>query len=129
MNREGRNQAGTLFWGITLIAIGILFLLERMDMLDLHDVLHTYWPLFIVLIGISNVVCRSLWRGLWFIGIGVWMQIITLGLFGLTFSNSWPLLLIVVGAGMVFRTFLDLGRRRSREREFSRGMEERHDER
>jgi hypothetical protein len=41
--------------------------------------------------------------GLWLIGVGIWMLISQLHLWGLDFHNSWPLLLILSGVMMLVR--------------------------
>lgn len=129
MNDYKRNKdVRTLFWGIVLIGAGVLFFLDRMDVFDLHNLLHSWWPLIIVLVGISNLLCRSVARGIAIIAVGVWLQLVTLGMFGLTFNNSWPLLLIVFGASMVLRTFFEFSGGRRRNRELPNRMEDRHEQ-
>ncbi|HYM62898.1 MAG TPA: DUF5668 domain-containing protein [Thermoanaerobaculia bacterium] len=41
----------SLFWGLALAAVGLLFLLDRIEALSLGTVLRTYWPLFILFLG------------------------------------------------------------------------------
>jgi|GEM_PF-606302 hypothetical protein len=41
--------------------------------------------------------------GFWLIGIGVWMMVSQMHLFGLSFNNSWPLFIILSGIMMVVR--------------------------
>ena len=53
---------GTLF-GIILIGIGVLLLLDNMYIVDFGEVMHTYWPVLIILLGLSLIVRRSSSRG------------------------------------------------------------------
>jgi len=109
MNSENRQHPDLhgLFTGIVLIVAGALFLLDRMDYLEFHDVAHRYWPMFLVLLGVLKLTSgRRPWSGIWLIIIGCWLQATTLHLWGLTFDTSWPLLLIGIGATMVLRTLL-----------------------
>jgi len=46
---------------------------------------------------------RRVSGGIWLMGIGVWMLISQLHLFGLDFHTSWPLLLILSGLLMLIR--------------------------
>jgi hypothetical protein len=117
MNEQKRNpDAGGLFAGIMLIGIGTLFLLDRLGYADLHDVLHNYWPMFLVVFGLSRFVHRRRsWSGVWLIVIGLWLQATTLHLWGVTFDSSWPLLLIAIGGVMVLRTLLAATRGKSLE--------------
>jgi len=105
MNRQ--IDKGSLLNGVMLIAIGLLFLLDRLRIEDFGDVLRNYWPFIIILFGVSHLMRReSLWSGAWLIAIGVWLQLVHLHIFGLTFANSWPLVLIASGAGITLRALV-----------------------
>ena len=115
MNDTRRQfDAGALFTGIVLIAFGVLFLLDRAGVADFGYVISEWWPMFIVVIGVTRVASGRLWPGLWLVFIGTWLQAVELRVFGLTFGNSWPLLLIFVGAGMIVRTVVESRWRRER---------------
>ena len=43
--------------------------------------------------------------GIWLMGVGVWLLLSQNGLFGLSFHNSWPLLIILGGVITVIRGF------------------------
>ncbi len=45
--------------GIILIFIGGLFLLDNLGIADMSDLIHTYWPLILVIIGLSLLLRRS----------------------------------------------------------------------
>ncbi len=102
MNRQ--VNAPALVWGLSLMAAGVLFLLDRFRLLDLDHLFHLYWPMIVVVVGMVKLLRRNLWGGSWVIVVGVWLQIAHLRLFGLTFHSSWPLLLIALGAGLIART-------------------------
>lgn len=47
-------NAGSVFWGLLLIALGVLFLLENLDIVQLHlENVWQLWPLLIVGVGVS----------------------------------------------------------------------------
>lgn len=50
------------FWGIILIAIGLLTLLHNAEVLDLEYIIGTYWPLILVIIGIVIIAKAGLHR-------------------------------------------------------------------
>jgi len=110
MNEERKPlDTGSLLAGILLIAIGTMFMLDRMGYADLHHVLHNYWPMFLVAFGVSRFLRRQkAWSGVSLIVIGLWLQATTLHWWDLTFDSSWPLLLIGFGAVMVARTLTGL---------------------
>jgi hypothetical protein len=112
---RGANR-GSLITGIILIALGTLVFLDRMGVADLHEVFRNLWPMFLVILGLPKLFRReTIWSGLWLITLGVWLQISGLRLFGLTYSNSWPLLLIALGAGMSVRALTDPAARSRRD--------------
>ncbi len=114
MNESSRQRidGAAFFGGLFCIALGLLFLLDQFHVANFGHLVDTYWPLIIVMIGIPKLFhARTMWSGLWLIGIGAWLQAVRLNLYDLTYSNSWPLLLILWGAGMVLRTFFEAARR------------------
>ena len=103
-----RVDSRSLLNGLLLIGIGTLFLFDRLHIADFGDLIRMYWPMIIILFGVSHLLRRDgLWTGLWMIAVGAWLQVAHLHLFGLTWSNSWPLLLIVLGGGITLRAMFD----------------------
>ncbi len=54
------KTSGGLWLGVILIAIGALMMLDNMYVLDFGDVLHTYWPVLLIIWGLSMLRRRSL---------------------------------------------------------------------
>ncbi|HAT33994.1 MAG TPA: hypothetical protein DCW29_25060 [Janthinobacterium sp.] len=98
-----------LLWGLLLIAVGAVFLLDRLDLLELDQLWH-YWPLLLVVFGVNKLLPpsspRRILGGLWLIYFAAWYYVSFEGLWGLSFANSWPFLLIAWGAGLVLEPFL-----------------------
>jgi hypothetical protein len=97
---ERDHRRHSMVWGVILMTTGLAFLLDRFGFLDL-DSLWDYWPLLFVVIGIGRMAAsptvRGVLRGLGSIFFGVWLYAALNNLWGLTFMNSWPLLIIVWG--------------------------------
>jgi len=97
--REDRNR-GRLVGGIVLMAVGAIFLLGRLEVLR-PDGMASYWPMILVAIGTAKLLGagerRHPGNALWLIFIGIWAQANVLHWFGLTWRNSWPVVLIFVG--------------------------------
>ena len=95
-----------ILWGLVLIGIGSLFLVDRMDVIEMRQ-LWRYIPILMVAFGVHQMLSspaeKHFANGLWQIFIGVWLFAIFNGLFGLTFRNGWPYLLIAGGVVMVIR--------------------------
>lgn len=45
--------------GIIMVAIGAIFLLDDLDMFNMRDFWHIFWPLIIIVIGVSLMLRRS----------------------------------------------------------------------
>lgn len=98
----------SLVGGIILIVFGGLFLVDTLDLADFRSAIRDYWPLIIVAVGVPKLFDRERrGGGIWLIAVGIWLQISNLGLFGLDWSSSWPILLILVGAGMILHAIVD----------------------
>jgi len=100
-----RDDTGTLFVGLVLIGLGAIFLLHA------EHAVRVWWPMVIVFLGVAKVT-RNVWSGLWLISVGAWLQAIQLRFWNLTYGNSWPLLLIALGAVITFRAIFDTVARR-----------------
>ena len=104
-------DARALATGIILIGLGVLFLLG-----NFHDVIREFWPMIIIIVGIGQLFeRRSAGSGVGLILIGTWLQLVRLHVFALTFQNSWPLLLIGIGAIIALRALFDVRKEGRRE--------------
>jgi hypothetical protein len=94
----------SILWGLVLIALGVAFLLDRADILDIDQVWH-YWPLILVGFGVNKMIAYATARqfvgGLWLVFLGLWLFASSEQLFGLSFYNSWPILVIAWGAALI----------------------------
>ena len=107
-NEKRSIDTGSIVGGLFLIGIGVLFLLDRFTAMDFSDLVWHYWPVVFFLIGIPKLFRReTFWSGLWLIALGAWFQVVHLRLYGLTYRNAWPLLLILMGAGTIMRALTD----------------------
>jgi hypothetical protein len=98
-----------LMWGLLLVGLGGALLLDQMDMLDIYDLWH-YWPLILVVIGINKMIgyptANDFTSGLWICFIGVWLFANFERMFGMTFHNSWPYLIIAWGVTLILKPFI-----------------------
>lgn len=124
-DRHRDNPRKRQLWGASLVAVGTLFLLDRMAVLDLTQYLgsQTRWwhflPLLIALGGLITVVSaqsvQHVLKGLEDIVLGVWVFACLENLWNLTFANSWPIVLIVFGLQMLLRGWFGTGRNATKE--------------
>ena len=106
-SRECGRGEGRLVMGLIVISIGVLFLLENLGYVYVHN-LWEFWPVILVVLGVARMAnCRSaagmvsgailtliggifLASSLGFIPFDIWRLF-------------WPLILILAGVGMLFR--------------------------
>jgi len=86
--------------GSVLIVLGLVFVSMNLGFIESVP-FSRFWPVVVILIGIGKLVqsdnARERWGGAWLILLGLWLQVSVLKLFGLSFHNSWPILLIIWG--------------------------------
>jgi predicted membrane protein len=97
---------GQLITGLVLAALGILFTLDNLDVLEARDFLR-FWPVVFILVGISQILQARSPAGT--IGGSIWILIggVMLGERLELLSNVfrfWPVLLIAVGGYVVWQS-------------------------
>lgn len=51
-----KRKQESLFWGIVLLCIGLLFLLDNMGVdIDIWDFIGDYWPVILIAIGVKQI--------------------------------------------------------------------------
>ncbi len=53
-----KKKSETIFWGVIIILLGLLFLSRNLGWTDLNiwEIATTYWPLILIYIGGRNIV-------------------------------------------------------------------------
>jgi predicted membrane protein len=78
-----------------------------MDKLDFGDFISTYWPMILILIGISHLLTsgfRNAGFALFMIAIGAFFQLNNWGVIGgRVWTYFWPLLIIAAGLWIIFK--------------------------
>lgn len=105
-SRSDEDRIGSLMWGIFLVLMGTIILLQYLDVLP-GVLWRHWWPFIIILVGFGQFITfRSAKRvgdGISTMLIGGWCFIATNHVLGMTWGNSWPLALVAAGTGMVVR--------------------------
>lgn len=100
-----RPSTGRLFFGLVVMALGVLLTLDNLRIIEARDVLR-FWPVVLVVVGVSRIVQNlAHWRGeglLW-IAIGAWLLAARLGY--RIRIDLWPVALILLGAVIAWRGF------------------------
>lgn len=97
--------------GMGIMAFGVLLLLDRLNISEVKAVWRI-WPVFLLALGASKLAetwnTPEIGSGGWLVMMGTWFLAVNFHLFGLTYQNGWPLLIIAVGLSMVARALVPL---------------------
>ncbi len=99
--------------GLIVIALGVIYTLDNLGIIY-ADNFTRFWPILIVLYGLSRIIqCEAvpqkLWGAFWVLVGGLWL-LDRLGVIYFSIWDLWPLVLVVLGASMIW------GRSRGRAR-------------
>ncbi len=101
VSMKSRNSG--IAMGSVLVLLGIALILMNIGVIE-HVHLWHFWPLILVFIGLGKFFGHETGRekgsGIGLILLGAWFQMVTLNAFGLTYGNSWPVLLIIWGLSL-----------------------------
>lgn len=102
------NQNRSALWpGFLLVSVGAGLLARELGLLPAHVRVMDFWPLFVVLIGVSVLLraggILSALLGLAFIGTGGVLLAGNLGFLASSVTRFWPLLLVLLGLWALFR--------------------------
>ena len=109
------RKTRSIIWGVFLIVLGALLLLERFG--HLHVPAGSLWPMILFVVGVAELAERRYSAAALFMFLGVAFLACTLGWFGMNYEKSWPLLMVAAGFGMVVRALTGVGSRRRLDKE------------
>ena len=96
---------GRYFIGLILILLGVGFLLDQTGYIQIGDIINMYWPVIIILIGLSGLLDRKSSKlvNLIVLVIGVLLQLRKFGYITIdVFQLFFPVVLILVGINIIF---------------------------
>lgn len=98
-------NAGRLFFGLVLVALGAVFMLEGIDVLDASETIAAWWPVALVGLGVFHAIDRGriTTGSVILAGAGLALLALTTDLVGHDgWDLVWPVALIVAGAWLAF---------------------------
>jgi predicted membrane protein len=102
-----KSVPGQVILGVLVIGLGLLFLLDNLNIFDFHRVV-SFWPAMFILIGVVKLLdTRSpngILLGLVFTGLGVGLTLNRLGYLNFSWNTVLPVLAIGAGCVMVYRS-------------------------
>jgi len=105
---SSRSGDGRIFWGLFLVIIGLLFLLEQAGYLDIGRIISTYWPAIFILIGLSIFIGNGFKRSnevvSFLIIFGAFLLLLKFHLIDRhVWRYLWPVLLMVLGLWIMLK--------------------------
>lgn len=103
--RRARGASGVVL-GATIIAVGVLLLLDNLDIIPAVN-LWNYWPVILIALGLARLTNTSspsslIWGGA-MTAAGALLLLNNLDLLRFPVHLFWPLMVIAFGASMLFR--------------------------
>jgi predicted membrane protein len=92
---------GRVWLGAVLTSLGAVFLVQQFGYANAGAVLAMWWPLAVIALGLASIGTRTVFGPAIVIGIGVVLLAITLGWLAATFNILWPIVAVVIGAGLL----------------------------
>lgn len=101
------DLGGRLWIGFAVLALGVLWTLDNLDILESEPILD-WWPVVLILIGLSHLSggrggARPVAGFVW-LGVGAWLLAHNLGYVDWGIWQLWPVLLVVLGGSIVVRS-------------------------
>jgi len=104
MNDKPRTH-GSMFVGIILVILGVIFLISKIGGHEIGDFVGTWWPLVLIFIGVQKLMSPGqsrLGSGLILLIIGIFLQLIALDFLTWRQLNFiWPVILILLGLKLI----------------------------
>jgi predicted membrane protein len=104
---QGNRASAQVVLGLLVVGMGVLFLLDNLNIIYLHHVLF-FWPLAFIVAGLI-ALCGDSPRsgrvtGAVLVAIGIAMMLNRLGYVFISWRTFWPLVMIAVGGLILYRT-------------------------
>jgi len=107
-----RTHQGRIFWGLMLIILGVLFLLDQLGEIDFGEIVSIYWPVIFIVIGLSILIgsgFHGAGSGLFFILFGAFFLLMRLEILHHSLWHYWPVFIIAAGLWILLRPALEKG--------------------
>ena len=105
-NETTRSIPSQVIIGALVVAMGVLFLLDNLNIFDFHRGI-SFWPMALIVFGVVKLLDTQTRNGTLvgalLVGAGVLMTINRLGYLNINLRQLWPLLIIFFGAMVIYR--------------------------
>lgn len=107
-SKPRRHGFGTAILGLGVLTLGAILLLDNFGIIRGEN-LYEFWPVFLILIGLSHFVrpegSRRVFSGLVWMAIGSIVLLSNLGYISFEIWDLWPVILLIIGGSLVLKPF------------------------
>ena len=98
--------SGRFIFGLLVVALGVLFTLDNLNLVHAEHYIR-FWPAALILLGLAHLMPpsdagRRVWGVIWMFA-GTWLILENLDIVDVSLWAFWPLLLVLIGATMIWR--------------------------
>jgi len=100
------RKSGQWFFGLIILIIGIIFLLENLFRIEVWESIWLFWPIIFILWGLVELFQKkSIFFGIILLSIGVIFLAKNFELYQISESvwKFWPVIIIAIGIDQIFR--------------------------
>lgn len=105
--RERHKRVTALVFGVILIGLGAVFLLQNFGMVDAGDI-GSWWPVVLIGFGISSIIAPkdagAASGGVILAGMGAYFLLRRFGVVDWGLREIWPVLLLLCGIALIGRS-------------------------
>lgn len=125
MTKQNEGFSQRRWVGVLLIVIGVLFLMDTLDILHIGSFLADWWPVILIVVGFMKLKGRDKTGGAVLFILGIVFLSATLNIINWgSIFRFWPLILIAIGVSMFLkakgRTLWSIGRSEETSEDFIR---------
>jgi predicted membrane protein len=106
-NKPQLNAPGQILLGVAVILLGFMFLLDNLGFINFRFTFH-FWPTILIVAGVLKIAQSNTTSGYAVGGamllFGLLLTLKRLGLLFLSWNTVWPLLIIVLGLSVVYKS-------------------------
>lgn len=105
-NEPSRNVPSQIVVGLFVIGLGLLFLLDNLDIFEFNNIA-AYWPAVFILFGVLKLMDTSSAKGrvvgFVLIGVGTVLTLDRLDFIDFNWRMLWPVMIIAVGGAVIYK--------------------------
>ena len=105
-SNASRSVPSQVILGAFVVGLGVLFLLDNLDIWDFRRAV-SFWPTVFILFGVVKLLDTNSTNGKLvgggLIGVGIMLTLGRMGILNIDWHEAWPLLIIAAGGAVIYK--------------------------